>query len=183
MSYYYAMKCTIQDCDKRLLCKGMCSKHYYRVKRGGTPYISKKQQMALRKCSIDGCDGRHKCNDLCAMHLARQRRHGNPNFINPKCNRDGNYISRARVKTAQWKKDNWDTYKVYLYARKQRVRQATPKWTDIHEIERIYRECPEGYHVDHIIPINGKDVSGLHVPWNLQYLLAVDNLKKSNKAA
>ena len=57
----------------------------------------------------------------------------------------------------------------------------TPKWANIDKIREIYEECPEGYHVDHIIPLNGINVSGLHVENNLQYLLAKDNLKKSNK--
>ena len=49
------------------------------------------------------------------------------------------------------------------------------------EIREIYENCPEGYHVDHMMPLNHPRMCGLHVPWNLQYLTAEDNIAKSNK--
>lgn len=133
------------------------------------------------KCSIEECDKPNWCNNYCAMHYKRFIRHGDPNFINPKCNRDGGYKTRHKAYVKQWKKDNKKSYNAYLASRKHRVKQATPKWTNVKAIQQFYFNCPKGYHVDHIVPLNGRLVSGLHIINNLQYLPAIDNLKKSNK--
>lgn len=65
--------------------------------------------------------------------------------------------------------------------------RAIPRWADPNEISAIYREaeCLRSLgldvHVDHIIPLQGVNVTGLHVHTNLQILLAVDNLTKGNR--
>jgi len=62
-----------------------------------------------------------------------------------------------------------------------RVRIATPKWSDRAAVSLFSSACPEGYHIDHIVPLRGKSVCGLHVLENLQYLPAQENMRKSNK--
>lgn len=64
--------------------------------------------------------------------------------------------------------------KYYIY-------QRTPDWSDLNAISKFYSNCPEGYEVDHIVPLRGKLVSGLHVVNNLQYLPILENRSKGNR--
>jgi hypothetical protein len=59
--------------------------------------------------------------------------------------------------------------------------QRTPVWADLKAIVEFYKNCPAGYHVDHVYPLRGKHVSGLHVVSNLQYLPALENMRKNNR--
>lgn len=56
-----------------------------------------------------------------------------------------------------------------------------PGWANFNKIKDIYNKCPVGYEVDHILPLQGKTVSGLHVHNNLQYLPISENRSKHNK--
>ena len=59
--------------------------------------------------------------------------------------------------------------------------KRTPAWADLEAIKKFYNNCPKGYHVDHIVPLQGTNVSGFHVLNNLQYLTAAENWSKGNK--
>jgi hypothetical protein len=72
-------------------------------------------------------------------------------------------------------------------AKLQRTPKALTK-AQLREIRDIYEMAAElswlsegGLHVDHIMPLRGKNSSGLHVPWNLQIIPAKANLRKGNK--
>ena len=55
-----------------------------------------------------------------------------------------------------------------------------PAWCERDAIQEFYRNCPPGCEVDHVIPLLGKNVSGLHVLANLQYLPMEKNRAKKN---
>lgn len=59
--------------------------------------------------------------------------------------------------------------------------KRTPKWANKESIKFFYECCPAGCEVDHIIPLQGKNISGLHIETNLQWLPFYQNRSKSNK--
>jgi hypothetical protein len=97
---------------------------------------------------------------------------------------------KARASTKKWLIENPTYGTMSASRRRARQRFATPAWiTDEHreqikelyEVARMFR-LYEGveYHVDHIVPLAGKTVCGLHVPWNMTVIKWVDNLSKRN---
>jgi 5-methylcytosine-specific restriction endonuclease McrA len=86
----------------------------------------------------------------------------------------------GRVSVRRWEKANPHKRSWYRRKAKQRMASACPKWVDQKQLKEIYKACPVGMEVDHIVPLKGIIVSGLHVPWNLQYLTKEENRKKNN---
>ena len=102
-----------------------------------------------------------------------------------------NNPERRKAIKAKYKKANRGKENFHLSKRRAAKLLRTPKWLtadDLFIIEEAYhlaklRSNLTGiqYHVDHILPLQGKKVSGLHVPNNLQVIPAKLNLQKSNK--
>jgi hypothetical protein len=133
-----------------------------------------------------------------------------PEMAQKKRERDVQYRKenrdRCRATIVAWSAKNPE--KVKLYASKTKANNKgkvnahtvkrrlakinrTPKWLTADDhwvIEQAYdlaalrtKLFGFAWHVDHIIPLQGKLVSGLHAPYNLQVIPGVENVRKSNK--
>lgn len=80
-----------------------------------------------------------------------------------------------------WDRENKGKVNAKTARRRSMRSNATPPWANQQRIAKLYEECPDGYHVDHVIPLQGRNVCGLHCEDNLQYLPAHENHVKSNK--
>lgn len=94
------------------------------------------------------------------------------------------------VRQSKWAKRNKHLINAKSAKRRAKKSSATPKWLSkkhLEEIKNIYKVCQKitkrsgkKHHVDHIVPLKGKTVCGLHVPWNLSIIPAKMNLEKGN---
>jgi hypothetical protein len=67
----------------------------------------------------------------------------------------------------QYQQENSGIVNANNAKRRATKKNATPKWANLDVIKEIYRKCPAGSEVDHIIPLKGRTVCGLHVENNL----------------
>jgi hypothetical protein len=101
------------------------------------------------------------------------------------------HIEERKAKQRLWSKTNRGTANALSKRYKLKKVNATPKWLtpeQIYNMQCTYKVAAQlsetssqKWHVDHIVPIRGKDVCGLHVPWNLQVLPAKMNMQKGNR--
>jgi len=90
-----------------------------------------------------------------------------------------------------WAQRNKPTVRLNTNVRRKRHRQATPKWLSSEQraqIRALYQAAAAltkgtgvPHEIDHVVPLAGDNVCGLHVPWNLQVVPMPLNRRKSNR--
>lgn len=99
-------------------------------------------------------------------------------------NKTKKYASDKNTQTERfrkWQENNREKVRLKNANERAARLQRIPPWANKEDIKEFYLNCPDGHHVDHIVPLRGKYVSGLHVIENLQYLPASENMSKGNK--
>jgi hypothetical protein len=134
------------------------------------------------------------CNVKCKKQEEHKRRISDPskreaNRVRSKIWRDEN-LEQSKKNVSEWQKLNRSRCRESSRRYSLQKASACPPWlseSQRAEIENVYwlaldlrSVSGQEYHVDHIIPLQGKNICGLHVPWNLQVLPADLNISKRN---
>jgi hypothetical protein len=98
-----------------------------------------------------------------------------------------NYLASVK----KWQAKNKPIVNFHIAKRRASKKKACPSWLsaiDLAQIQEFYdlalaktMQTGVKHNVDHVVPLQGKNVSGLHVPWNLQVITAKENFSKGNK--
>ena len=135
------------------------------------------------------------CDKVCKKAFYHKQNYKDPTFREENRSRSeawrkGN-PDQAKANVADWQKLNRSRCREISRRYSLAKRNSAPPWLNEQqrkEIEIFYwlaldlrSVTGEEYHVDHIVPLQGKNICGLHVPWNLQVLPSDLNLAKKNK--
>jgi hypothetical protein len=104
--------CTITGCDRpsRNKTPGLCSAHYFRLRRSGDIGPAQIQQRTKGPCSVDDCNRPHFGHGYCLLHYRRVRKGGHPDFIahqrrdaNPSWKGDDAGYNAAHDRVRRWR--------------------------------------------------------------------------------
>jgi len=92
---------------------------------------------------------------------------------------------KYRASSAKWRRANLDVAAAAQQRRRAKLLNCMPAWADQDAIQQFYTLAKElseqtgvKHNVDHIVPLQGELVTGLHVEWNLQILTESENKSK-----
>lgn len=200
--------CKIEDCNGAVRNRGYCNKHYLRLLRHGDPLFQKRRSpgSVTEEDKRRWKKEEYQRNKEKYIARAAKWREENPDSYQKSkeeyFSRE-DVKNKSRARTREWSAQNKDKKRKYDRAwveenrarsnghkakRRAKERQATPLWvTKAHieditavyiEAERLTRETGIPHQVDHIVPLSGKTVCGLHVPWNLRAIPATENNRR-----
>ena len=163
----------------RTIAKAQGNKYYYTGKPCKRNHIDNRyvSDGSCVSCVLERLSGWNEKNPNVAKERVLKWQKDFPEKVNSK-NRNWKHINKHKVCEQSSR-------------RRARVKDRFPQWANIEKIQAYYSVCKffndvNGYikyHVDHDIPLFGKNVSGLHVENNLRVILAKDNILKGNKYA
>lgn len=156
-------------------CRG-CDKAY-RESRGSDKYCELRRQRYIKN---------RRAEKLVALEYYRENRR--------RCiERHAAYMAETADKQRQYRRETAAQCLARVAKRRAALEQRTPPWltreqfeaiVDFYELRReLEAKTGVPHHVDHVVPLRGRKVSGLHVPWNLQVIPATANISKGNKYA
>jgi len=77
--------CSVQDCTTKNYCRGLCQKHYNRLRKWGTTdYMAEKPRKGRRVCTLDECQKPVHTRGLCNTHLRRLEKYGDARIVGQK---------------------------------------------------------------------------------------------------
>lgn len=191
--------CSVSSCGRVVLAKQLCRKHYDKspLRQANIKKLKRSDYEKHRSSILKQKQEYYAANQVKILKRKAEYHIENREANKAKSKR---YYQQNTAYFAEYKREYYAEKGPLVRARRKAYRkrnlgkcnaadrkrriakmQRVPKWADLKAIASFYANCPPGYHVDHIIPLQGKNVSGLHVLSNLQYLPAAENIRKRNK--
>ena len=112
-------------------------------------------------------------------------------YYHRKLKHDPEFVKKERIRASKWYLENTEraklTAKAHCTKRRSLIDKVTPAWTDMEAVKAIYalamkrtEETGIKHEVDHIVPLRGKNVQGLHCEANLRVITMAENRQKGS---
>ena len=175
--YFTGLPCSHGHLAKRSITNGECRGCVdARAARQRKENPARLRQKDKRKYWRDPEKRRRLLKESRLRHIEVRREEGRAKYrLNP---------AAALARKRAWDKAHPEYLRHQSARRRAAIANAMPRWLSGAQraaIRAIYAAAPAGHEVDHVIPLRGKTVCGLHVPWNLQIIPMLENRTKGNR--